>query len=452
MSHNNANYGPATPGYYGQLAMQQQQQHHPHPHQAQQQAPQQYFGDGSYNCDPQGAYHSVGAEGGGPGSPYAAHYGGGPGDHYNYNNPHPLPQHHHPHPMRQQMPHPAFLQQQYGPGGPSAMMRQPPLLPPRPPGLAGKANCHTVAAPEGGGFGFALDRPHFNNGYDDNVGCAGAPPQFGAYPMAAAAAAGGGGDRVGQRDATREEYTYKKEEEPGDPPVHEADDTPHKRLKMSPSDAGGGLYDDRKKCLAPDGVAGSKGVNAKTSNDGDDFENPDRSHLALEVKEESANKAETESCSINNSAERKSGEQANRQHGGHNNGSLMDIPELPEIPELKFNEAGEGQRAKEEQQQQPGEGGGEADPFRKHGLGPVGSGDLSPLPPASSPSSSLPSGIGRQHEGMSQPMTAGESNTQQCCSVGHSNRQEHRNGRVTKQASGRGRPCVARGGRSSGLG
>ena len=157
------------------------------------------------------------------------------------------------------------------------------------------------------------------------------------------AAAGGGGDRVGQRDATRVEYTYKKEEEPGDPPVHEADDTPHKRLKMSPSDAGGGLYDDRKKCLAPDGVAGSKGVNAKTSNDGDDFENPDRSHLALEVKEESANKAETESCSINNSAERKSGEQANRQHGGHNNGSLMDIPELPEIPELKFNEAGEGQ-------------------------------------------------------------------------------------------------------------
>ena len=320
------------------------------------------------------------------------------------------------------------------------MMRQPPLLPPRPPGLAGKANCHAVAAPEGGGYGFSLDRPHFNNGYDDNVGCAGAPPQFGAYPMAAA---GGVGDGAGQRDSLREDFTYKKEEESGDPAVHEADDAPHKRLKMSPSDAGGGLYDDRKKCLAPDGAAGSESVNAKTSSDGDDFGNRDGSHLALEVKEEGADKADTVPCSTSNSTERKSGEKANRQHGGHNNGSLMDIPELPEIPELKFNEAGEGQRAKDEQQQQPGEGGGEADPFRKHGLGPVG-----PLPPASSPSSSLPSGIGHQHEGMSHPMTAGESNTQQYCSIGHSNRQVQRNGRVTKQARGRGRPCVARGGRS----
>ena len=180
-------------------------------------------------------------------------------------------------------------------------------------------------------------------------------------------------------------------------------------------------YDDQKKSLPPDGVA-----DAKSANDLENSGNRDRSNLAVAVKEEGPDEAakeaggqassgehHSESRSADNCMDEKSGEQPDPLSGvqrvGNNNGGLMDIPELPEIPELKFNEGDEGQRRKQEQRRR-GEGEGEGEQF--HRRGPVASGGTGPLPSASSPSSSLPSGMSRREEEMSQHMAAaGESVT-----------------------------------------
>ena len=200
---------------------------------------------------------------------------------------------------------------------------------------------------------------------------------------------------------------------------------------MSPVDAGGGggPFDDPKNRFS-DGVAAADNVEVKRENDLGDFGNRDRSELAA-VKEEGSDTATKEagqaspghhsqSRSADNGVDKKSGEQAGSgvQRVGNNNGGMMDIPELPEIPELKFNEGGDGHRGaasgdvqrrqQERQQERPGEGAEEH--FLRHG-GPAASGGLGPLPPASSPSSSLPSGMSRQEQEMSQHMNAGESNT-----------------------------------------
>ena len=272
------------------------------------------------------------------------------------------------------------------------MVRQPAL---RPPGFDRKMQCHAGAA-GAGGYGYSLNQPHFNNGYNDGSGSAGIPPQFGSYPPVAGGVDGGGGDR--EHNSLHDEFAYKKEEESDDPAVAAADVTAHKRIKMS----------------SPDGA---DGVEAKSENKLEDFGKRDRSSLAVAVKEEDSGQAaeeagvasrgdHIESRSTDNIRDDKSGEQENIsvvQRVVNNNGGLMDIPELPEIPELKFNEEGDGHRRKREHQQRPGDEGGEQ--FQREG--PMVSGEMRSLPSAMSPSSSLQSGRSRQEEEMSQNMTTG---------------------------------------------
>ena len=314
MNHN-MNYG-SSPGYYNQGQQHQQ-------HQQQQQPGQQYYGgeSGGYNCDPHG--YQGGGGGGGNGSPYHQQqpYQGTAG--YNhYNN---------------QMPHPAFLQQQYGPGGGGIMpMRQlspgngginsrHPLAPPMGP-IKDDLNKHqpnmSYGFGGGGGGGYG-----FNNGYDGG----------GMFPTPPA----------NLRHPNSFDDFYKKEEldSDGDHPVQ-------KRLKTDPNCAlsnnnfhpesgeGGGCLSDKDRNRD---TTDSSSVKTKeepnvnpgeaASNSRDDGDNSEQSRTNAtgdpgggekDVKRES------------NSEE----QQQQRKGGGNLMDSLESIPELPEIPELKFGDDG----------------------------------------------------------------------------------------------------------------